>query len=118
MCKVGLAGVKFNAAIGYFPEERILKNHFLVDLQVLFNQADDMDTDDLSQTVNYTSLYDICATAFKQETLLIETVAQAILNAVKRDFPLVAEITICIKKLNPPIKAEIAYSFIELNYKK
>lgn len=118
MCKVGLAGVKFNAAIGYFPEERILKNNFLVDLQVLFNQAEDQDTDDLSQTVNYTSLYDICATEFKQETLLIETVAQAILNAVKRDFPLVSEITICIKKLNPPIKAEIAYSFIELNYKK
>ena len=118
MCKVGLAGVKFNAAIGYFPEERILKNNFLVDLQVLFNQAEDQDTDDLSQTVNYTSLYDICATEFKQETLLIETVAQAILNAVKRDFPLVSEIAICIKKLNPPIKAEIAYSFIELNYKK
>ncbi len=118
MRKVGLSGVKFNAAVGYFLEERIVKNNFLVDIYVLFEQDDDTLTETLAQTLDYSLLYSICAIAFEKETLLIETVAQIILDKVKVDFPFVDEINICIKKLNPPIKAQIEYSYIELNYKK
>jgi dihydroneopterin aldolase len=118
ICKVGLNGVKFNAAIGYYAEERLFKNNFSVDVCVAFEQSPSTNTEDINQTVNYSLLYDICAQIFKQETLLIETVAQAILNTIKDDFPFVDEITICIKKLNPPLKAQISNSFIELNYKK
>lgn len=116
--RIGLEGVKFNAAVGYYPEERIFRNNFLVDVLVAFEQAEDSNTEDLSQTVNYAHLYAICAKAFEKEALLIETLAQIILNNIKNDFTFVAEIMVRIKKLNPPLKAEIQYSFIELNYKK
>lgn len=116
--RIGLEGVKFNAAVGYYPEERIFRNNFLVDVLVAFEQAEDSNTEDLSQTVNYAHLYAICAKTFEKEALLIETLAQIILNNIKNDFTFVEEIMVRIKKLNPPLKAEIQYSFIELNYKK
>jgi len=116
--RVGLEGVKFNAPIGFFEEERILKNNFLVDVDVLFIQDDVSETEDLSQTVDYGLLYQICEKAFAEETLLIETVAQKILVDIQTCFSFIDEIHIKIKKLNPPIKAQIQHSFIELNYKK
>jgi dihydroneopterin aldolase len=116
--RVGLEGVKFNASIGFFEEERILKNNFLVDVDVLFTQNDVSETEDLSQTVDYGLLYQICEKAFAEETLLIETVAQKILVEIQTGFSFIDEIHIKIKKLNPPIKAQIQHSFIEINYKK
>ena len=116
--RVGLEGVKFNAAIGFFEEERIFKNNFLVDVDVLFTQMDNTQTEDLSQTIDYSLLYDICEQEFAKESLLIETVAQQILNKIISDFSFVEEVRVKIRKLNPPLKAQIQHSFIELNYQK
>lgn len=118
ICKVGLSGVKFNAAIGYYEQERQFKNNFLVDLWVSFPQNNHHLEDNLSKTLDYASLYIICENAFKKESLLIETLAQEILNQINQSFNFVSEINISIKKLNPPLQAEIAFSFVELNYKK
>ena len=116
--RVGLEGVKFNAAIGFFEEERIFKNNFLVDVDVLFTQLDKTQTEDLSQTIDYSLLYDICEQEFAKVSLLIETVAQQILNKIITDFSFVEEAHVKIRKLNPPLKAQIQHSFIELNYQK
>ena len=116
--RVGLEGIKFNAAIGYFEEERIYKNNFLVDVSVLFIQNDVSQTEDLSQTVDYGLLYEICLEEFAKESLLIETVAQQILGKILNDFSFVEEAFVKIKKLNPPLNAQIQHSFIELNYQK
>jgi len=116
--RVGLEGVKFNAAIGFFEEERIFKNNFLVDVDVLFTQNDNTQTEDLSQTLDYSLLFDICEQEFAKESLLIETVAQQILNKIISDFSFVEKVHVKIKKLNPPLKAQIQHSFIELNYQK
>jgi dihydroneopterin aldolase len=116
LTKVGLEGVKFNAPVGFFAEERLLKNNFLVDVFVSFNSSEI--GDELSNTINYVSLYQICEENFRQEHQLIETVAQQILNQIKKQFPDLKQIYIKIKKLNPPIKAEIQHSFVVLEYIK
>lgn len=118
--RVGLEGIKFNAAIGFFEEERIFKNNFLVDVDVLFTQDEEVEheTENLSKTVDYSILFQICELEFAKETLLIETVAQNILYQIKTSFSFVDEIKVKIKKLNPPLKAQIQHSFIELNYTK
>lgn len=114
--KVGLEGVKFNASVGYFEEERILKNDFLVDIYVVFEANDK--TENLHHTVDYSHLYQICDHFFKVGAMLIETVGKSILEEVKKYYPFVDIISIKIQKLNPPIKAEIKNSFVELTYQK
>lgn len=116
--KVGLEGVRFIAPIGFFPEEQILKNEFLLNISVSFEIEAVNDTDSLKNTVDYSQLYNICHFHFQQEFKLIETVAHSILNQVMESYPFLKEIHIRINKLNPPISAEVKNSFIELNYSK
>lgn len=116
--KVGLEGVRFISPIGFFPEEQILKNEFMVNISVSFEIETLEDTDELENTVDYSQLYEICDFYFKQEFKLIETVAHAILDKVVEKYPFLKEVRIKINKLNPPINAEIKNSFIELNYSK
>jgi dihydroneopterin aldolase len=112
--KVGLEGVKFNAQIGFYPEERLFKNDFVVDVFVTFHSSEI--GDEISKTINYVTLYQICKENFKLESKLIETVAYQILNQIKNEFKGLEQINIKIKKMNPPIKGQVQNSFVELNY--
>lgn len=117
--RVGLEKVRFSGPIGYFEEERLLKSTFLVDISVEMTVDDTtIDYENLDHTVDYSILYEICANEFSKEVRLIETVAHRILNQIKDRFPFVEAISLCIKKLNPPIQgAYLQNSFVELTYK-
>ena len=115
---VGLENVQFNAAIGLHPEEKILGNNFLVDFEVAFKNNKQHDTQNLDDTINYTDLYTILETEFAQTTDLLETLAQNILDITLVAYPFLRSIKIKIKKLNPPINAQIANAFVALNYHK
>ena len=115
---VGLEGIRFNAAIGWFPEERIIKNNFIVDLCVTFESSNKVFNDDIANTIDYTELYNVCKQFFNIESKLIDTVGQKIINKLNSKFPFVQDITILIKKESPPIKGVIDHSFIKLSFKK
>lgn len=115
--KVGLEGVRFIAPVGYFPEERLLKNEFLVNLNVGFEVQESSDTESLDHTVDYSRLFEICQFHFRKEALLLETLANEILEDIILDYHFVEEINIKINKINPPIVGDIESSFVELNYK-
>lgn len=117
--QVGLEGIRFVSPIGFFEEERILKNEFIVNISVSFDiDNNNKGYDELENTVDYSQLYSICESYFKQEFKLIESVAHEIINEIQIRYTFVDSIQIRINKLNPPIKAEIRNSFIELNYFK
>lgn len=115
---VGLEGVQFKAAIGLYPEEKILGNNFLVDFEVAFKNSKQPDTQSIEDTINYSTLYKILEMEFAQTTDLLETVAQDILDQTLLAYPFLRSIKIKIKKLNPPINAQIANAFVALNYHK
>ena len=114
---VGLEGARFNAAIGWFPEERIFKNNFIVDLSVSFKISQHLN-DELDQSIDYMKLHEICAKQFAMEALLIETVAQHIIDEIVQAFMGICSVDITIKKVSPPVKAQIAASFVRLSFKK
>jgi len=116
--KIGLEDIIFSAAIGLYEEERIIKNKFIANVWVEIEVSKSEYSDDLENTINYVSLYDICKQAFSRERKLIEPVAHEILSEIIKDFNFVNAAFVKIEKLNPPIRAEIAKSFIELNYRK
>lgn len=116
--KIGLEDIVFLAAIGLYDEERIIKNKFITNVWVEIEVAESEYSDELENTVNYVRLYDICKQAFSKERKLIEPVAHEILSDILKEFSFVNAAFVKIEKLNPPIQAEIAKSFIELNYSK
>ncbi len=115
---VGLESVQFNAAIGLHHEEKVLGNNFLVDFEVAFKNTKQPDTQNIDDTINYSNLYSILESEFAQTTDLLETVAQNILDTTLLAYPFLRSVKIKIKKLNPPINAQIANAFVALNYHK
>ncbi|RYE12605.1 MAG: dihydroneopterin aldolase [Sphingobacteriales bacterium] len=117
MITVLLQGAEFFAYHGYYPEEQILGGRFVVDLAVSFNGQGNAD-DQLKNTVNYERLYHICCIEMKNTRKLIETVAQAISDQIKTDYPYTEHIELTVKKLHPPMKGIIAYSGVTVSYNK
>lgn len=118
MIKVALQGAKFFAYHGFYPEEQVLGNHFIVDVAVEFQQQHHYSDDQISHTVNYEQLYRIVDVQMKQTRKLLETVVQGIVDEIKKDYAFADTVQVSIKKLNPPLPGEVACSFIEFTYHK
>jgi dihydroneopterin aldolase len=111
---VALKDVKCFAQHGYYPEEQLIGNHFVVDLETEFTpQGFD---DELAQTVNYEDLNNIILEEMKQTQKLLETVLKNIISKVIELYPFVDTVQVSMKKLNPPMPGQIGHSFVKLTY--
>jgi dihydroneopterin aldolase len=111
---VALKDVKCFALHGYYPEEQLIGNHFVVDLVTEFTpQGFD---DELAQTVNYEDLNHIILEEMKHTQKLLETVLKNIISKVIELYPFVEMVNVSMKKLNPPMLGQIGHSFVKLTY--
>lgn len=111
---VALKDVKCFALHGYYPEEQLIGNHFIVDLVTEFCPKGF--NDELNQTVNYEDLNTIILSEMKNTQKLLETVLNHIISKVLNLYPFVETINVSIKKLNPPMPGQIGHSFVKLTY--
>jgi dihydroneopterin aldolase len=118
MITVALHGAEFFARHGFYPEEQLLGSKFLVDISVGFMPTGELNEDNLANTVNYEQLYAIVARQMQQARKLIETLAQGIIDEVKKQYPYIIIITVSIKKLNPPLKGKVAHSSVCITYNR
>jgi len=111
---VALKDVKCFALHGYYPEEQLIGNHFVIDLETEFlpNGFDD----ELGQTVNYEDLNRIIQEEMKNTQKLLETVLNNMISKVIALYPFVETVNVSIKKLNPPMPGQIGHSFVKLSY--
>jgi dihydroneopterin aldolase len=114
--KVALKDVKCFALHGFYPEEQLIGNHFLVNVEVDFYPS--YDTEDIENTVNYEVLNDIILNEMGNTQKLLETVVRKILDQIVVLYPFVLQAKAGIKKLNPAMKGDVGYSFVELSYTK
>jgi 7,8-dihydroneopterin aldolase/epimerase/oxygenase len=110
MMKVSLYEAEFFARHGYYAEEQVLGNYFLVNIDAAFNPQNPHLNDDLNNTLNYEHLYTIAARQMKQTKQLLESVAQGIADEVMKQFPYLSQLTVEVKKRNPPLKGQVAAS--------
>ncbi len=113
--KIALEGVRFFAFHGFYPEEQILGNEFLVDLTTEMDVLND-GNDELADTLNYERLFEIVSEEMQQTRKLLETVALSTINRIKEEFPFANSIKISIRKLRLPLKGEIRNSLVEFTF--
>ncbi len=111
---VALKDVKCYAFHGFYPEEQLIGNHFLVNVEVTFAPSDE--TENLQKTVNYEVLNSIILDEMKNTQKLLESVVKQILDKVLAAYPFVISAEVEIKKLHPPMLGEVGHSFVQLNY--
>ncbi len=85
-----------------YQEEMRVGNEFEVDLSIGCKSPKKMITS-LEQTINYVEVYRIVQEVFSERKLLLETCAMEIAEKLQANFPEIEQLTICIRKLNPPI---------------
>jgi dihydroneopterin aldolase len=114
MVTISLQGAEFFAHHGFYPEEQVLGNKFIVDIEVSFTPERNFKDDKMSNTVDYEKLHKIAAEKMKQTCKLIETVAQSIADAIKDKYPFADTIKVSLKKQNPPLGGKVGYAGVEI----
>ena len=104
MLTVSLHGIKIHAPIGLYPEEKIIGNNFETDVDIWL-------PDTLPWPfADYTLIHKTVAATFMEPAELLETLVYNIHNSLKEHFPFSEKIRVAVRKLNPPMSAEVAYS--------
>ncbi len=106
--EVFLEGLRFYAYHGVNPEERIQGQRFTVDVRLAADLRKAGRSDDLAQTINYSTAYKrVRAVVEGTPRNLIETVAEEIAASLLADFPRVVTVTVTIRKPEVALKGAI-----------
>ena len=115
--RVSLEAYRQYAYHGFYPLEQKIGSEFIVDIHTETEVYGDGE-DQLQNTVNYERLFQIAKAEMDTPRKLIETVAHRILDQIRHEFLATKSIQVRIRKINPPLGAEIANSAVELFFKR
>ena len=115
---VFLKNVRFHAFHGVLPQERQVGGDFLLSLRVDYPLAKAMESDDVANTLNYATLFDLAKREMDIPSQLLEHVAGRIVNAVMTAFPAVTSIDLELTKVNPPMGADSEGAGVFLKVKR
>lgn len=99
---IELNGMRFHSYHGCLPEERRDGAEYVVDFKCRRDIWDAVRYDQLSDTVDYSRVYDIVATEMAVPSNLLEHVAGRIADSLQHAFPDLEHFSIKVTKLNPP----------------
>ncbi len=115
MDKIKIKNMQFFAYHGVAADEKKNGQKFEVDLTVIIPLKNAGQNDDLTQTIDYSILYDIVKTEMeKQSYNLIETVGENIASSIIKTFD-VENVSVEIRKPHAPINGRFDYVAIEVN---
>ncbi|MCK4956631.1 MAG: dihydroneopterin aldolase [Candidatus Cloacimonetes bacterium] len=113
--KVHLKELIFYGFHGVAPEERKLGQRFVVNFTFETKQEHDKDIATLSDTIDYTKVYEIIRHIIEEHTFhLLENCANMILNDVMTGFPKIIFANVKIKKPSVPIKGTLEAVELEM----
>lgn len=112
--RIELRGLRVLGVHGVLAEEQVRAQPFEVDLDVVADLAQAGRTDELDDTLDYAGLVDAVVRVVGQEHhQLLERVAQRIADEVHTDAR-VREVTVAVRKLRPPVPADLVSSGVRI----
>ncbi|MBX7202586.1 MAG: dihydroneopterin aldolase [Bacteroidia bacterium] len=105
--RITLEGMRFHAYHGVYPEEQTQGNTFLVDVSFNVSIEKPGISDNLDDTIDYSAVYKIIAEQMAVPSQLLEHLMRRMQLAITGHFPQMADLEICIRKINPPMGGEI-----------
>lgn len=117
MSQIALEGMRFYAYHGFYEEEQVIGNNYVIDVILKTNFSAAAEEDDLYKTINYETVYLICQKEMRIKTKLLETIGARILYALKFQFDNIHEATIKITKENPMPGVKLDSSSVQLHQK-
>ena len=112
---IHLRQVRFHAFHGVLSQERQVGADFVLDLKVGYPLEQAMQSDEVTDTLNYAALYDLVAHEMQQPSKLLEHVVGRMAEAIGKTFPQVTSIDLELIKLNPPMGADCEGASVEIH---
>jgi len=107
MGMITVEGMEFFAYHGCFAEEQVIGTRFIVDFYLETDTNPAEQSDDLKQTINYQTVYQLVKKEMEIKAHLLEHVAHRILKSVTSAFPAITAAEVKISKLNPPLGGKV-----------
>lgn len=104
---VELENMEFKAYHGCYELEKQVGNRFMVNVAIEAEIGDAPCRDDVNQSINYLTVYELIGTQMKITSNIIENVAERIIDAIYQRFPSVEKVTAKVSKIAPPLGGKI-----------
>lgn len=127
MAIIALEGMRFYAYHGFYEEEQIVGNSYVLDVYVdadiskaamadeLYEPAEeDAEEDEQPLSVNYETIYLLCKKEMQLQSKLLESVAQRIADRIDGYFDHIRGVKVRLKKLAPPLPGKVECSYVEV----
>jgi dihydroneopterin aldolase len=112
--KVNIEGMKFYAFHGCLEEEAKIGGNYRVDVSFVTDFTEAAKNDDLTKTIDYCVVYDICKKEMMQRSKLIEQVGKRMHDALRKKFKEAKTIHLKLTKFSPPVNGDVALASIEI----
>jgi len=107
MLYLELKKMLFHAHHGVTEQERKVGNTYIIDLKVHFDFHEAINTDNLNNSINYVSIYELVKQEMAIPSYLIEHIAGRIIKRIQTVFPKITQIELRLAKKNPPFGGNI-----------
>ena len=104
---IRLDGIYVRAFYGCYDLEQQVGNRFRVDIVIRTPLGDLPATDDVTQAVNYLTVFEIVERTMQRTQRTIEAAASNVIAAIKEAFPQIVEVECTVAKIAPPLGGKI-----------
>ncbi len=104
---IRLDGIYVRAFHGCYDLEQQVGNRFRVDIVIRTPLGDLPATDDVTQAVNYLTVFEIVERTMQRTQRTIEAAASNVITAIKEAFPQIVEVECTVAKIAPPLGGKI-----------
>ena len=104
---IRLDGIYVRAFHGCYDLEQQVGNRFRVDIVIRTPLGDLPKSDDVTQAVNYLTVFEIVERTMQRTQRTIEAAASNIIAAIKESFPQIIEVECTVSKIAPPLGGKI-----------
>ena len=115
---ITLRNLRFHTTHGVMPQERITGGDFVVTVRVGYDFKTAMQSDKVSDTLNYAELLALVKREMMQPSALLEHVAGRIGTSIFNEMAGVTSVDIELTKVNPPMGADCDGASVELHLVK
>jgi dihydroneopterin aldolase len=113
--RIELRGLRLSGIVGVLPHERVQAQPLELDLDLHLDVAPAAASDDLTDTVDYGAVCNaVEAVVTTTQFQLLEALATAVADAVLAVDAQVHQVTIAVRKLEPPTSQQLATSGVRV----
>ena len=111
---INIEGIKVYAYHGCLEEEAKIGGNYIVDVHMRTDFSKAAQSDELLETIDYCTVYEIVKKEMKLRSKLIEHVAERIFRALKAEFPALLGLHVKVIKLLPPMNGDVERVSVEI----